>query len=229
MQARQDCDALVIRDVVHGIGEPPQTRSADAGLELLITIRRTAHVRKADVDRSQELSAKSPRFGFVPPECGREVAFSLWPNDEARAFEAGGRVDRANGLRRILVDDQFHLADSPYAERALADLAASYEAEGQRARAAAAYERLARSAVERARSSDALASATRLRLDLGQLDRALRHARSFHRRFSRVAPRRTAAVSVAVADRLALAGRWNEAQRLVALASPAIRSAGCSP
>ncbi|MBW2524796.1 MAG: hypothetical protein JRI23_11500 [Deltaproteobacteria bacterium] len=144
----------------------------------------------------------------------------------ARAFEAGARVDRANELRRILVDDRFHLADTPYAERALADLAASYEAQGQRARAAAAYERLARSAAERARSSDALTSATRLRLDLGQLDRALRHARSFHRRFSRAAPRRTAAVSVAVADRLALAGRWNEAQRLVALAAPAIRSAG---
>jgi tetratricopeptide (TPR) repeat protein len=143
----------------------------------------------------------------------------------ARAYEAGGQLDRAIALREMLTGPRYHLSGTAVAERALAELAASYETRGKRVDAVRAYERLVRRRPRGELAPDALAHAARLRMELGHLDRAVEHARQFHLHNRQRAPRRSAAVVVAVAERLARLGRWADARRLVTLAAGSIRSA----
>lgn len=135
----------------------------------------------------------------------------------AICLESDYRIGPAIQVRRRLLEEHGAEANegraSPWARRALYQIAGNYHSIAAYGRAAEHYERFARRFPDEPEAARALRDATAIRLSLGQHDAALADSRLFERHFGRRRATDAARVINAVGTIFLHQERWAEAER----------------
>jgi tetratricopeptide (TPR) repeat protein len=122
--------------------------------------------------------------------------------DAAQVYQAARRPEKALATRRLLLDPRYGLHRGELAQRTRYELGGYFQVIGAYDEAATWYEDFARTSPQAPRAPDALRDAVRLRLALGQMDRASASADLFAKNYGAKSPANNARVALSVATAL---------------------------
>jgi hypothetical protein len=156
---------------------------------------------------------------------GKEACMEKKPgcerNDEvlynsAKAFQSARLIAKAIAVRKILIDPQYNLTSSQWAQLAMYEIGGNYQAIAVYDLAATWYEKFAKDNPKHEKASQALSDAVVLRLGLGQSDKAIDDAKVFQRQYGARQAREAAQVGFAIAAHYAEREDWRNAERNLA-------------
>jgi len=147
-------------------------------------------------------------------------------HNAAAACQAGHLLAKAISIRKVLLDETYHLHERPLALEAARTIGANYQAIANYAEAAQWYERYADRSKDAGKAATALSDAVTLRLGLGQHTSALNDAKLFERRYGSGQPRQAAQIAFAVGAHHVAHGRWREAEQTLSRALRRIEHSG---
>ena len=142
------------------------------------------------------------------PACERMATFRY---NEAKAHQAAHYLAKAIQVRRELIDPKWGLHESAEAQKAVYELAQNYQAIAVYDEAARFFEKYARDTKYRGEHAPtAMSDAVVLHLGLGQVDHAMRVAKSFRRHFGARQGAHASQIAFAIAAHHAEKGQWKQ-------------------
>ena len=208
----------------------PKAAGNESQCSMLTRIECDVQRRAAEGIRDHERAAQAylaiwNQYGKEPLE--RKESMKCERLDEViynacRAYQAGHLIAKAIQCRRILLDPDNQLSNSPLAHKAIYEIGGNYQAIAVYDQAADWYEKFATQrpgagdkqalAFWNEKADEALSDAVVLRLGLGQDTKALENARLFERYFGSRAPEQNAQIAFAIGAHYVEQEKWNDAR-----------------
>lgn len=151
----------------------------------------------------------------------------------AKAFQAARLVAKAIAVRKILIDPKYGLENTVPARKAVHEIGGNYQAIAVYDLAATWYEKFAEGFSKQGlskedaqdfeeRAASALSDAVRLRLGLGQQDKAMADAQLFNQKYKQRNPTKAAQIAFAIGAHYVDREDWKAAESALKRAMPQI-------
>jgi tetratricopeptide (TPR) repeat protein len=142
--------------------------------------------------------------------------------NSAKAFQAARLIAKAIAVRKILLQKDYGLNQTPLAKKAMYEIGGNYQAIAVYDEAARWYEDFAAANPKEENAPTALQDATVLRLGLGQEDQAIKDADLFNRNYGAKEAAQAAQIAFAIGAHYVDKEDWANARKRLATAMPQI-------